>query len=67
MVIVTAPGSPAMPFYFFYLHSAKGYGLRGEGTGNKRLTDAAFGDLKGLGETQIALLLAETQKASIHK
>ena len=67
LVIVTAPGSPAMPFYFFYLHSHKGYELRGEGAGNKRLTDAAFNDLKHLTEDQIASLLVETQKASLHK
>jgi hypothetical protein len=67
LAIVTAPGNPAMPFYFFYLHSDKGYDLHGEGTGDKRLTDAAFNDLKSLTEDQIASLLIETQKASIHK
>jgi hypothetical protein len=66
LVIVTAPSNPAMPFYFFYLHSDKGYELHGEGTGDKRLTDAAFNDLKNLSEDQIASLVVETQKASIH-
>ena len=67
LVIVTAPGNPAMPFYFFYLRSDKGYELHGEGTGDKRLTDAAFKDLKNLTEDQIASLLIETRKAAIHK
>jgi hypothetical protein len=67
LVIVTAPGNPATPFYFFYLHSDKGYELHGEGTGDKRLTDAAFDDLKNLSEDQIASLMVETQKASIRK
>jgi hypothetical protein len=67
LVIVAAPGNPAMPFYFLYLRSAKGYELYGEGTGDKRLTDAAVSDLKGVGEVQIALLLEETQKVSIQK
>jgi hypothetical protein len=67
LVIVTAPSNPAMPFYFSYLHTDKGYQLRGEGTGDKRLTDAAFGDLKNLTEDQIAFLLVETQKVLIHK
>lgn len=56
-----------MPYYFFYLHSENGYDLHGEGTGDKRLTDAAFDELKGLAEDRLAALLMETQKASIRK
>ena len=67
LVIVTAPGNPAVPFYFFYLHSGKGYELHGEGTGDKRSTDAALNDLKNLSEDQITSLVVETQKATIHK
>lgn len=61
-VVVTADGSPAAPFYFFFLHSDKEYQLRGEGNGNKSLTDAAFNDLKQLTEPQIDALLEETHK-----
>jgi hypothetical protein len=66
-IVVTAPGNPAGPYYFFYLYSDKGYDLRGEGTGDKQATDKAYEDLKNLSEDQIASLLLETQKASIHK
>lgn len=62
VVFVTAPGSPATPFVFSYLHTANGYELHGEGNGNKALTDAAFKDLKGLSPAQIVSLLVETQK-----
>jgi hypothetical protein len=67
LAIVAAPGNPAMPYYFFYLHSGTSYELHGEGTGDKRLTDAASDELKGLTEEQIASLLMETQKATIRK
>lgn len=66
LVIVTAPGNPAAPFYFFYKHSGNGYELHGEGTGDKSLTDAASHDLQSLTDDQIVSLLLETQKASIH-
>lgn len=64
IVIVTATNNPAMPFYFFFSHSDKGYELHGEGTGDKHLTDAAFAQLKLLSDSQIMSLVAETQKAS---
>jgi hypothetical protein len=64
-VVVTADGSPATPFYFFFLHSDKGYQLRGEGNGNKSLTDAAFNDVKQLTEPQIDALLDETRKVAV--
>jgi hypothetical protein len=59
--------APPCPSISYTYNSAKGYELHGEGTGEKRWTDAGFGDLKSPGEVQIALLLAETPKASIHK
>jgi hypothetical protein len=65
IVIVTAKNNPAMPFYFFFSHSDKGYELHGEGTGNKRLTDAAFAQLELLSGSQIMSLVTETQRASI--
>jgi hypothetical protein len=67
LAIVAAPGNPALPYYFFYLHSDKGYELHGEGSGDKGLTDAASDELKGLAEEQIDSLLLETQKATIRK
>src|SRR2546427_10752861 len=45
VVIVSAPGSTAVPFYFLFSPATTGYRLEGEGTGNKGATDAAFRDL----------------------
>lgn len=59
LVIVTAPGNPAMPFYFFFLPNKSGYELHGEGTGDKKITDAAYKDLAALTESDIAALAAE--------
>ena len=56
VVIITAPGNPAMPFYFFFVWGPNGFDLRGEGTGNKELTDAAFASLKSLSEADVARL-----------
>lgn len=67
LVVVTAPNSPARPFYFFYRYANKGYALHGEGEGDKQATDRAYDDLKNLSEDEIASLVIETQKASIHK
>jgi len=33
IVVVTASGSPALPFYFFFVWGPKGFDLHGEGTG----------------------------------
>lgn len=59
VVIVTAPGNPAMPFYFFFVPNAGGYQLHGEGTGDKKATDAAYKDLAALTEADIAALVDE--------
>ena len=59
VVIVTAPGNPAMPFYFFFVPNADGYQLHGEGNGNKAVTDAAYKDLTALTAPDIAALVAE--------
>jgi hypothetical protein len=61
VIVVTAPGSPAMPFLFTFHWEADGYHLAGAGTGNKKLTDLAFGDLKILSQADIEALLVETQ------
>ena len=59
VVAITAAGSPAMPFYFFFVWGPNGFDLRGEGGGNKSLTDAAFEDLKKLSEADIEELHRE--------
>jgi|SRR5580658_6490371 len=61
LVIVTAPGNPAMPFYFMFSPNENGYQLSGEGTGQKDTTDAAFNELHGLSERDIATLIEQTR------
>ena len=61
VVVITSAGSPAMPFYFFFVWGSKGFDLRGEGTGNKSLTDAAFEDLKKLSDTDVAKLYLDAK------
>jgi hypothetical protein len=64
VVVVAEKNNPAAPFYFFFAHSDKGYEMHGEGTGDKRLTDAAFAQLRTLSDSQIMSLVRETRKAS---
>jgi hypothetical protein len=61
LVIVSAPGNPATPFYFLFHPQGNGYQLEGEGTGRKEATAAAFGELKTLSERDIVALIAETE------
>lgn len=67
LVVVSAPGSPAMPFYFFFSRDSEGYHLRGEGTGDKHTTDAAYRDLAALGVGDVQALIVEAvQQAQAH-
>lgn len=59
MVVVSAPGSPAFPFYFMVFEGANGYEVAGEGTGKKEATAAAHSELKALTAAQIKALIAE--------
>jgi hypothetical protein len=63
LVFVTAPQSPAAPFYFFLAPQESSFRLSGEGTGNRALTDAAYIELKALGADEIAALRHQTQSA----
>jgi hypothetical protein len=60
VVLVSAPGSPAMPFYFIFSLEGTAYRLRGEGTGSKAATDAALKDLRTLSTADIQGLRRET-------
>jgi hypothetical protein len=60
LVVVSAPGSPAAPFYFFFSPEGRGYHLRGEGTGSKPLTDAAYKELEVLSNKDITNLVGQT-------
>jgi hypothetical protein len=64
VVVITAPNNPAMPFYFFFLRGPNGTELHGEGTGDKKVTDAAFADLKELTDADVAELFRQAQAAS---
>jgi hypothetical protein len=62
IVIVSAPGSPAAPFYFSYFTESGGYYLSGEGTGDRAATDLAYRELAALTAKDIALLIARTKQ-----
>lgn len=59
VAVVSAAGSKAAPFYFFFAWGSDGMELNGEGNGNKQATDAAFEELKPLTDADIALLYQE--------
>lgn len=61
LVLVTAPGSPAMPFYFMLYARDEAYRLYGEGTGSKAFTDAAYRELSVLSAAEIKALIEQTK------
>jgi len=67
IVIVSAPGSPAMPFVFAFYIKDGSYHLSGEGTGNKEATEAAFNELQKLAEPDITNLIIQTKQAQAQK
>jgi hypothetical protein len=60
VVLISAPGSPATPFYFIFSVEGASYRLRGEGTGSKAATDAALKELQALSASSILSLRRET-------
>jgi hypothetical protein len=60
VILVSAPGSPAMPFYFIFTLEGTTYRLRGEGTGSKAVTDATLKELQALSAAEILSLRRET-------
>jgi hypothetical protein len=64
VAIVSTKSSPANPFYFVFYPKGDGYGLSGEGNGQKSATQPAFDELKSLSTVAIRELIAETQKAA---
>ena len=62
VIIVSAPGNEARPFYFAFVPTEAGYQLVGEGTGNSESTAAAFNDLRILSANDVADLVALTQQ-----
>ena len=62
LVIVSAPGSPAAPFYFILRPKAGQYELSSEGTGAKAMTGAALAEIRKLSPADIAGLIRETRQ-----
>ena len=63
VVAVSASGSAAFPFYFFVSWGPLGLELRGEGTGPREATDAAYDELKHLNQANLAALFEAAQAA----
>jgi hypothetical protein len=62
VAIVTAPGSPALPFYFLLAWVNGVYTVSGEGTGARNLTAKAYAEIAKLNRQQIDALVSETLK-----
>jgi hypothetical protein len=64
VTIVSAPKSPAMPFYFILQPNGEGIKVYGEGTGPKSATDPAYAQLSKLNAAELAQLHADASAAS---
>ena len=64
VVVISAPGSAASPFYFVFSPEGAQYYLRGEGMGSKPATDAALHELQSLSTKDVQALLRETKAAA---
>ena len=60
VVIHSAAGNPAMPFYFMLFQQDGNLRLYGEGTGEKKYTEAAFKELEPMTVKDVAALVQET-------
>ncbi|MGH6979353.1 hypothetical protein D3C86_1565170 [compost metagenome] len=61
LVFVSAPGSPAMPFWFMSTPSEDGYRLYGEGNGSQDATRPAYDELTKMTEVERDALLTQTK------
>lgn len=63
MVVISAQGNPASPFYFFLKPKpdAGNYTITGEGNGDKKASDAAGDALSKMTPADLAALLAATK------
>jgi hypothetical protein len=60
LVVVSAPGSPATPFYFTVFPQDGVYRVTGEGTGPKSATDPAYAELSKLSAADIQSVIKDT-------
>lgn len=65
LIVITATGSPAMPYVFKFSLKGGRYRLKGEGKGSHNLTKAAYKDLHKLSHAQIQRMIAQTKKESL--
>ncbi len=61
LVFVSAPGSPAMPFYFLSSPTPEGYAVVGEGNGAREATRPAYEALSRITDGEREALLNETR------
>jgi hypothetical protein len=64
MVVVSAQGNPASPFYFFLKSTGGVYQITGEGNGDREASTAAAGALESMSLSELMELLASTKIAS---
>jgi hypothetical protein len=64
VVVVSAPDSPAAPFYFMLFEKEGKYVVVGEGTGKKSVTDRAHAELVRLSDVEIQALIASAKQAT---
>jgi hypothetical protein len=64
VVIVSAPGNPAEPFYFTVLTHKDQYQVSGEGLDKQGVTAKALRDLEALSADDIAKLIRETKTST---
>lgn len=63
LVVVSARGNPAGPFYFLLTPKGSAYALAGEGQGDETASNAAGDALRRLSTQQIKALLVEALRA----
>ncbi len=61
LIVVSGPGNPASPFYFSFSLEGSSYHIRGEGTGSKPASDAAYNELQALSASAIRGLIEQTK------
>ena len=64
VVLMSAPGSPAAPFYFTFFQKEGRYVLGGEGTGARSVTDRAHAELAALSQADVRGLLVAAKAAA---
>jgi hypothetical protein len=63
VVVVSAPGNAATPFYFMFHAAPGGYSLVAEGNAPKAVTRKAYAELSALSQQEIIRLVEQTRAA----